>query len=202
MKKIATVFIVLSLVLLSACSVTPESGHLELELSEEQIAQLVDETNLEYYDEFSEYKSLSDPAFPAEFPIIATTIHDYYAEKNKLKIFITTDYAYYNRSENIVTLVCGGTVPGTLVYIEDSSGKFFLEKYLEAEDGETHVSSIKKYCTTPVSGKTIEGLASRIIENSYDSELHRQKLIDYLNEHNLKGISLREYPEAELIPLT
>lgn len=61
----------------------------------------------------------------------------------------------------------------------------------------------------PVSGKEIEGLADKILDYNMDYsdiiQLEREKLIQYLKDNNLKGISLLERKDDEpdkLIPLT
>ena len=96
-----------------------------------------------------------------------------------------------------------------ITYGNDENGAYVLEELKRALDGGLLVSSIREFCTMPVSGKEIEGLADKILDYNMDYsdiiQLEREKLIQYLKDNNLKGISLLERKDDEpdkLIPLT
>lgn len=141
--------------------------------------------------------------------IIAPKIFEVYEEENKLKVFTTINISNYSLKDSIVELKSGGITPVAITYIKNGDGSYSLEEYLPSMDGSFWESSIREFCIMPVSLEEIEGLADEIINHYMNYEdilkLEREKLIQYLNDHNLKGVSLLErgYNEPDkLIPLT
>ena len=71
-------------------------------------------------------------------------------------------------------------------------------------DGGMYTSSISDFCKTPVGGKTIKGLAQKMISGDHSSELNQlqtQNLIELLDSLNLKGINLGKTYDTSLTPL-
>ena len=141
--------------------------------------------------------------------IVAPKIFVFFEEENKLKIFTTVNISSYSLKDNIVELESGGIVPYAITYSKNNNGEYSLEEFLPSMDGSYWESSIREFCTMPVSGEKIDGLADKIINHYADYsdiiQLEREKLIQYLEENNLRGISLLErgYNEADkIIPLT
>ncbi len=141
--------------------------------------------------------------------IIAPKIFGFYEEENKLKVFATVNISNYSLKDNIVEFESGGITPYAITYAKNDDGYYSLEEFLPSMDGSFWEPSIREFCTMPVSGKEIEGLADKIINHYMDYsdiiQLEREKLIQYLNDNNLKGISLLEkgYNEPDkFTPLT
>ncbi len=143
------------------------------------------------------------------FTIVAPHIFGKYEEGNKLKVFITTFSSHYRLYDNVLSNKGGSIVPVAITYVKNSDGSYSLEEYKRAMDGAYFASSIKEFCTMPVSGEKIEGLAEKILVHYGKREdivqLERENLIKHLKESNQHGVSLYEehYKQpAELIPLT
>lgn len=141
--------------------------------------------------------------------IVTPKIFGYYSEENKLKVFATVFISNYSLNDNILEFESGGMSSYAITYGNDENGAYVLEELKRALDGGLLVSSIREFCTMPVSGKEIEGLADKILDYNMDYsdiiQLEREKLIQYLKDNNLKGISLLERKDDEpdkLIPLT
>ncbi|SKC84345.1 M56 family metallopeptidase [Maledivibacter halophilus] len=143
------------------------------------------------------------------FTIIAPHIFGSYEEDNKLKVFVTTFSSHYRLYGKVLSQEGGSVIPAAITYVKNSDGKYSLEEYKEAMDGSDFASSIKEFCTMPVSGKEIKDLADKILDHYGDYEdimkLERKNLIKHLKANNQYGISLYQehYKEpVELIPLT
>lgn len=78
-----------------------------------------------------------------------------------LKVFVTTYGATYRLYGNVLDIESGGVIPVAITYRKDSNGNYRLEKYEQAGDGADFVPSIREFCTMPVSGKKIRGLAEK-----------------------------------------
>lgn len=145
----------------------------------------------------------------ADFTIVAPHIFGSYEEEDRLKVFVTTCDGHYTLYEKVLSEVGGGIAPSAITYIKNDDGSYSLEKYERTKDGADWVPSIKEFCTMPVSGRKIDGLADKII-NHYSNkkdiiELERKNLIEHLKKHNQYGVSLqKEYldPPDNVIPLT
>ncbi len=62
-----------------------------------------------------------------------------------------------------------------------------MEEYLESLDGAYWESSIQDFCTMPVSGKGIAGLAQKIVDDYGSNEERSELLIKNLKEHLKAG---------------
>jgi hypothetical protein len=129
-----------------------------------------------------------------DFAVTATKIHGCYSEGDKLRVFVTTNYAYYKIGEqSVVQEGSAGVVPAAITYkktvYDDDSFSYALENYLEAQDGNRFQPSIEDFCVLP-SGKKIRGLSTEIVNyTDYNDllNLHTQKLNAYLDSHGMAG---------------
>lgn len=144
-----------------------------------------------------------------EFTIVAPHIFCSYEEGNMLKVFATTFSQHYILYDTTLSEEGGSIIPVAITYVKDSSGNYTLKKYEQAGDGSEFLSSIKKFCIMPMSGKRINNLADRIIKHYGDYndiiKLERENLIEHLKKNNLFGVSLyKKYFQKpdELIPIT
>lgn len=143
------------------------------------------------------------------FTIVAPHIFGSYEEEGQLKIFVVTYSSQYRLYGKVLSDESGGIVPVTMTFIKNVDGTYTLEEYERAMDGSYFMSSIEAYCTMPVSGQTIEGLAKEILDYYGDYsdiiELERENLIKHLEVNNQFGVSLikKRYKESdEVIPLS
>lgn len=128
------------------------------------------------------------------FLIPAAHIHGKYEEENRLKVIATIYHNSYKLYGEKVKSVGGGVIPVAITYRRDSNNNYILEEYVQSRDGSEFGPSIKEFCTYPVSGKEISGLADRIMNHYSDYEdlhqLQRSNLIEHLNRYHLTGISM------------
>ncbi len=139
------------------------------------------------------------------FVVAAPKIHAYYQMGGVLKVFVTTYYGRYHLYGKALSQDGAGVVPAAITYVKDEKGDYILEEYKQAMDGAGFAESIEDFCTMPVSGERIEGLADLILTHygNYDDikELHRGNLIKHLKANNQMGVSLRMHSGSET-PLT
>jgi len=143
------------------------------------------------------------------FTIIAPHIFGSYVEGNKLKVFVTTFSSSYRLYDKVLSQEGGGIVPVAITYVKSSDGGYSLEKYQSPGAGAEFAGSVREFCTMPVSGKNITGLADEILRHygNYEDikKLQRENLIRHLKANGQNGVSLyqKQYQKpAELIPLT
>jgi len=140
----------------------------------------------------TEIKKYSQPE--RGFTIVAPKIFGSYEENGMLKVFVTTYSATYKLYGNVLDMVGGSVVPSAITYKKDNSGNYVLEKYEQSKDGADWKPSIKEFCTMPVSGKEIPGLAEKIVDHygNYDDirSLHWENLTRHLIENGIKEATL------------
>jgi beta-lactamase regulating signal transducer with metallopeptidase domain len=128
------------------------------------------------------------------FTIVAPKIFGSYEEDGLLKVFVTTFSATYKLYGNVLDEVGGSVVPSAITYKKDNSGNYVLEKYEQAKDGADWQPSIKKFCTMPVSGKKIPGLADKIIDHYGNRDdirtLRWENLFKHLKANGIKDATL------------
>ena len=120
------------------------------------------------YDTEIERDSISNKE--GGFIIVAPKVFGSYEEEDLLKVFVTTYSARYKLYGNTLSQEGGSIVPAAITYRKNGNGGYVLEKYEQAWDGSEFGPSIKKYCTMPVSGKKIKGLADKILKHYGDYE--------------------------------
>jgi len=121
------------------------------------------------------------------FIIVAPKVFGSYEEEDLLKVFVTTYSARYKLYGNTLSQEGGSIIPAAITYRKDGNGSYVLEKYEQARDGSEFGPSIREYCTMPVSGKEIKGLADKIFKHYTDYEDIRILLHDNLFKHLKKN---------------
>lgn len=138
------------------------------------------------------------------FTIVAPKIFGSYEEGNKLKVFVTTYSATYRLYDHVLSQEGGSVVPAAITYVKKDDGSYALAEYKPARDGSEFAKSIKQYCTMPVSGKKIPGLADQILDHygnySDISALQKENLHKHLTKNQQTGVIYR-LPSGEFIPL-
>ena len=128
------------------------------------------------------------------FLVPAVRVHDSVREGDKRKVFVTIFDGLYTISGEEVRNVGGSVIPAALTYADSADGSCELESYEMAEDGTSFSKSIEAFCTMPVSGKPIDGLAEKILDHYSDygdlSTLQRSNLIEHLRSCGIERASL------------
>lgn len=128
------------------------------------------------------------------FLVVAPHIHGKYEEGNKLKVFVTTYACTYQLFDKTLNAQTASMIPAAITYVKNADGSYKLDKYEQPEEGDTYGSSIKKFCTMPVSGKKIRGLSDEILHYPYDNKdvkkLHEDNLDKHLEANGQTGISI------------
>ncbi|MEA4987329.1 MAG: DUF4825 domain-containing protein, partial [Anaerovorax sp.] len=139
------------------------------------------------------------------FLVPAVYVFNETKQENKLKVFATIFSEEYILYDKKLKSIGGSVIPVAITYTENPNGSYFLEEYLQAEDGTRFAPSIKEFCTFPLSGSKIPGLADKILNHYSDYEdlllLQKNNLIDHLNAYNQTGISLVTDYDNTIIPL-
>lgn len=150
----------------------------------EYILKLVYTTELEQHENLAK----------SGFLVPAVHIHDASREENKLKVFATIYTNCYRLFGKELKLENGGVIPVAITYCQQEDGSWQTESYTPAHDGSYFESSIKDFCTTPVTQTTIENLADKIIKhygNYKDlTELQNNNLAEHLQKYKQSGVSL------------
>lgn len=120
------------------------------------------------------------------FTVVAPKIFGSYEEGEFLKVFVTTYSSTYTIYNDGVREIGGSVIPSAHTYKKDSKGNYVLLTYEQAGDGANFFTSIRSFCTLPVSGKPISGLAEKIIHYSNDEELLKLQL-ENLTKHLRKN---------------
>jgi len=135
------------------------------------------------------------------FTVVAPKIFGSYEEEDMLKVFVTTYNARYKLFGSALSQEGGGIIPAAITYRKDDSSRYILEKYEQARDGSEFGPSIRKYCTMPVSGKEIPGLADKIFKHYSNYEdiriLLRNNLLKHLKVNGITDATLYS-PSGEI----
>jgi bla regulator protein BlaR1 len=128
------------------------------------------------------------------FTVVASKIFGSYEEDGMLRVFVTTFSATYKLYSNVLDMVGGSIVPSAITYKKDDSGNYVLEKYEQAQYGAHFLPSIREFCTMPVSGKEIPGLADEIIKHYGNRDdirnLRWENLFKHLKANGIKDAIL------------
>jgi hypothetical protein len=117
------------------------------------------------------------------FTIVAPKVFGSYEEEDLLKVFVTTYSARYKLYGNTLSEEGGSIIPAAITFRKNDNGGYVLENYEQARDGSEFDPSIREYCTLPVSGKEIKGLADKIFKHYTDYDDIRTLLYDNLYNH-------------------
>ena len=138
------------------------------------------------------------------FKVTSIKLFDYSLEENKLKIFVTVYDETYTINEKEVMCVGGSVMCKAITFTGNTvqqGGYIDVNNYISnpaevvnSSDGSLWQPSIEAFCTTPITGKKIEGLANKIIRHYSDysdlQRLQREHLIQTLNENGFKDMYL------------
>ena len=136
------------------------------------------------------------------FTIVTPRIHGSYEEGDRLKVFVTTHSATYvlygtrgtPPAPNVLNDVGGSSVPAAITYKKNPQGDYELADYQQARDGSEWAQSIRKFCTMPVSGNVIAGLADKMLGQNGDTEdpriLQRENLYQHLKANGITDATL------------
>ncbi|WP_206458208.1 M56 family metallopeptidase [Anaerovorax sp. IOR16] len=163
---------------------------------DDKILKLVYDTEISRYQNYHNENAFCIPAVR----VFNTT-----GQENKLKVFATIfseDYVLYEKK---LKSMGGSIIPVAITYTENVDGSYSIEEYVQAEDGTRFAPSIKEFCTFPLSGREIPGLAD-IILNHYSNyedlrQMQRNNLVDHLNTFNQTGISLITDYDDSVLPI-
>jgi hypothetical protein len=146
---------------------------------------------LVYETETAQYQGWGDG-----FTIVAPHVYGSFEEDGYIKVFVTTFAASCHLYGNRLDMYTASVVPAAITYKVGSDGSYTLSAYEQAQDGSLFGSSIRDYCTMPVSGETISGLADEII-NDYGKDNGLKELLNANLEALLEanGITDVELPD-------
>ncbi len=143
---------------------------------------------LVYETETAQYQGWDDG-----FTVVAPHVLGSYEEDGYLKVFVTTYAASYHLYGNTVDMYTGSIVPAAITYMINADGSYSLSTYEQAKDGSLFGSSIENYCTMPVSGEMIPGLADKIIAHCSKNdlkELQNNNLSELLKSNGITDFEL------------
>lgn len=124
------------------------------------------------------------------FTVVAPKIFGSYEEGEFLKVFVTTYSSTYTIYNEGVREVGSSVIPSVHTYKKDSKGNYSLFAYEQAGDGADFFTSIRSFCTLPVSGKTIDGLAEEILNHySGHEDLRRLQFENVLKHLRKNGVT-------------
>lgn len=128
------------------------------------------------------------------FLVTAVKILGSYRQGNKLKLFARVEDGEYRLYGNELSDEEGGSIPAAITFTQNADGTYKLEKYETPDDGSFYAPSIRRFCTQPVSGEEIPGLADKVLDSvSYTDKLVRlkyQHLADLLHENEISNAYL------------
>lgn len=175
-------------------SLTPEEWYAALVIRQE--IKLPDFTyqgtdaveKLVYATEIAQYATQSG------FTVVTPKIHGSYEEGDRLKVFVSTHSATYVLYDNVLDNVRGSGVPAAITYKKNPQGDYELVDYQQARQGAEFAPSIRKFCTMPLSGNVIEGLADKMLGRNGDYEdpriLQKQNLYQHLMANGITDATL------------
>lgn len=115
------------------------------------------------------------------FTVTAVEIIDTSEEADRLKIFAAIRAATYQLYGDELYEVGGYAMPVAVTYVRSGDEQYDLLAYEMPKDGSYYLSSIKEFCTTPVSGRVISGLERKITE--FDLSTLNDPLLRNVQEH-------------------
>ena len=140
------------------------------------------------------------------FGVHAVQLIDQYTDGDYLKVFFIYYVGGYHLYGKEITEESGAVLAAAFTYHQEADGSYTLVQQQTAQDGSYFRPSIEKYCNLPASGKTIPGLADRIIDAYSDHgpllETVREHLTEHLQKYGQTGVSLVDPADGSVIPLT
>ena len=128
------------------------------------------------------------------FTVVAPKIFASYEEGELLKVFVTTYSQTYKLYGSELSEEGSSVIPSAITYRKDQNGNYALVSYEQAKDGSYFAPSIRAFCKMPVSGKTILGLADKILahEGNYEDlgMLLRENLLKHLRKNSQVNVTI------------
>ena len=128
------------------------------------------------------------------FSVTAVKILGSYQQGSKLKLFARVENSEYSLCGSRLSDLGGSNMPAAVTFTLGTNGTYQMEKYEVPQDGTFYAPSIRKFCTQPVTGEVIEGLAEKVIASDSDSEaltrLQYQHLANHLHRHGISDAVL------------
>ncbi len=134
---------------------------------------------------------------PASFIVVAPHVFASYQEQDRLKVFTTAQTSFFQLKSDIAELRSDGITSFAITYKKDQDGKYHLESLEPSMDGGMFAESIRNFCTMPVSGEQIPGLADKIINHYKDyadlKPLLKENLANHLKGLGYQSVKLRQF---------
>ena len=155
-----------------------------------------DETERLVYDTLGQMAQQQDPGYNDGFAVWALRIHGSYQEGTKRKVIATVSEGRYHLYGERLKNQGESRVPMAFVYERQAEGtagpaSYRLVSCEKAGDGSYFLTSIQAFCTMPVSGEPIEGLADAIIsmygQDKKPDEMMREHVKQHLEKWGLRG---------------
>ena len=141
-----------------------------------------------------ETETAHNQAWGSGFTVVAVHEFGRFEEGDKLKVVVTTFSAGYHLYGKNLDMYTASVVPAAITYVKNADSTYTLSDYKQAEDGSYYAPSVRDFCTMPVSGNTIAGLADEVLRHyGSDSDLkalQKSNLEDLLKQNGITEISL------------
>lgn len=129
------------------------------------------------------------------FMVPAVKIYGSFEQGEKKKVFARVYEEAYRLFGNQLEFESGSDIPVAITFVKGANGIYQMEKYKIPEDGSHYEKSIRAFCTQPVSGEQIPGLADQML-NAQDMEgIVRQQhrnLADHLVKNGIDDAVLHD----------
>ncbi len=135
---------------------------------------------------------------PQPFNINTLFVYTYAQEEDVIRFFVHELGGGYHFEEDVLVNDTGYNIPLAVSFPLAPGAGFSSVGVTYPEDGDLYWDSIQAFCTTPISGEPIEGLAEEMADACAEDwifELDEANLIHYLNACDLSGISLFTYDD-------
>lgn len=159
---------------------------------------------------FETEKKKNSPQYEGGIRIIEPIIYGMYEEENLIKVIAVVNDLEYILGENMVYSTCGGIIPVAITYEKKEDNTYKVVKYEQCLSGSEYAPSIEEFCTMPVSGRKIKGLAKKVIEGSsgfsdVENLNSNEKILQkHLKDNGVLNTSylMYEYPEDKIVKFT
>lgn len=124
------------------------------------------------------------------FSVMASKVLGSYQQGSKLKLFARINDGEYSLSGSKLSFLSGSSIPTAVTFTKNANGAYEMEKYEIPQDGTLYAPSIHSFCTQPVTGEEIGGLANKLIgSDCYSQELTQLEYQHLANHLHRNGIS-------------
>lgn len=130
------------------------------------------------------------------FSVTASKVLGSYRQGSKLKLFARINDGEYSLSGSKLSFLSGSSIPAAVTFTKDANGIYKMDQYEIPQDGTLYAPSIHRFCTQPVTGEEIGGLADKIIgSDCYSQELTQleyQHLANHLHRNGIRDAVLQD----------